>query len=441
MDLVGKAKRVRIYLNEEDRVGRSWAPEAILGFLRGEGAQGASVFRGVEGFGATGVMHVSHLPDVARKLPIVVEWVDRPDRVERLLAHLKGMVPHGFITVDDTEIVLYEPYPVRELPKALTAGDIMKREVTSVARDTPVRRVVELMLGREYRTVPVLDDGAPVGIISNGDLVQRGGLGVRLELLASLDKPDIHDVLERLATGGKVAADVMTPAPVTVGAATPLPRVAEVMAHRRLKRLPVVDDRGKCVGMVSRVDLLRTAARGFPGGEEKPWEPGLAGDTPLSEVMRRDVPVVFPDTPLPEIFQAIISTRLHRALVVDAERRVLGLVTDADLLDRLTPSLRPSALRSLMHRLPFAHPTKGELSTEHHATARRAADLMTTDVPTAPESALLSTAIGAMLRGNQKVLAVVDGSGRLAGIVDRADLLHGLVSSGGLDQGAAPRPG
>ncbi|HTP51933.1 MAG TPA: DUF190 domain-containing protein [Anaeromyxobacteraceae bacterium] len=440
MDLVGKAKRVRIYLNEEDRVGRKWAPQVILGLLRDEGAQGASVFRGVEGFGATGEIHVSHLPDATRKLPILVEWVDRPERVERLLPRLKEMVPHGFITVDETEIVLYEPCPVRDLPKILTAADVMQREVTSVTRDTPVRRVVELMLGKVYRTVPVLDRGVPVGIISSGDLVQRGGLGVRLDLLASLDKPEIHELLERLASTGKVAADVMTPRPVTVTAATRLPRVAEVMAHGRLKRLPVVDERGACVGMVSRVDLLRTAARGFEPGEEKPWEPGLAGDTPLSRVMRRDVPVVHPDTPLPEVLQAIIATRLHRALVVDRERRVVGIVTDADLLDRLTPSLRPGALRSLMHRLPFAHSPKEKPASEHHATGSTAADLMTEEVPSAAESTLLSAAIATMLRESHKVLAVVDSDGRLSGIVDRADLLHGLVwrkDEGGED---APPP-
>jgi CBS domain-containing protein len=52
---------------------------------------------------------------------------------------------------------------------------------------------------------------------------------------------------------------------------------------------------------------------------------------------------------------------------------------------------------------------------------------MTTDVPTAREDALLSAAIGIMLKGNHKVLAVVDEGSRLVGIVDRADLLHGLV--------------
>jgi CBS domain-containing protein len=118
--------------------------------------------------------------------------------------------------------------------------------------------------------------------------------------------------------------------------------------------------------------------------------------------MRRDVPSVTPDTLLPEVFQAIIATRLNRVLVVDSDRRVVGLVTDAELLDRLTPSLRPSALRSLMHRLPFGH-GKGEVGgAEQHARARCAADLMVRDVPTATEDTLLSDAIARMLRGSTR---------------------------------------
>lgn len=427
MDLVGRAKRIRIYVNEGDQIGHVPADRALVEFLRRENAQGATVVRGIEGFGATGEIHVSHLADLVQKLPLIVEWIDLPERVERLLPRVKEMVPRGLITAEDVEIVLYQPHRVRELPMALTAGEVMSREVTSVTRDTPVRRVVELMLGKTYRIVPVVDQGIPVGVVSGGDLVQRGGLGVRLDLLRSLDTPEIHAVLERLSQANKVAGDVMTPRPATVHERMPLPRVAEVMTHRRLKRLPVVDDRGVLVGMVSRVDLLRTAAGGFEQGDDAPRELGLAGDTPLSAVMRRDFPAVHPDTPLQEVFQAIISTRLNRALVVDAARHVVGLVTDAELLDRLTPSLRPSALRSLMHRLPLSHPTQEERTAESHARARKAADLMTTDVPIAREDALLGEAIAAMLKVSHKVLAVVDESDRVVGIVDRADLLHGLV--------------
>jgi len=424
---IGKAKRIRIYVKEGEKVGAKPAHLAILELLRLENAQGATVLRGIEGFGATGELHASHLVDVAHQLPLVIEWIDRAEAVDALLPRVKALVPHGLMTVDETEIALYEPHPVRELPPALSASDVMSRQLATAAKDTPVREVVELMLGKTYRAVPVVDEGIPVGIITNTDLIRRGGLDVRLDLLDSLEQPEVHSLLERLASGGKVAADVMTAGPVTVDATASLPRVAEIMTHRRLKRLPVVDGHGVLVGIVSRLDLLRTAAGGFERGEPEVRKIGFSGNTPLTRIMRRDVPSVHRDTALAGVIQAVVSTRLNRALVVDAGGHPLGIVTDAELLDRLTPSLRPGALRSLMNRLPFTHPTAEERETEQHARARTAQDLMVPRVATAPESASLSEAIAAMLRGSEKVLAVTDASGRVVGIVDRADLLHGLV--------------
>lgn len=427
MQLAGKARRVRIYVHEGEKVGWKPAHLALLEFLRQHNAQGATVLRGVEGFGATGQIHVSHLVDVAGDLPIVVEWIDSPDIVERLIERVKELVPRGLITVDDTEIVLNRPHPIRQLSSTLTASDVMSRQVASVRKDAPLRQVVELMLGKVYRAVPVVEDGVPVGIITNSDLVHRGGLEIRLELLAALAQTEVRAVLERLGSAAKVAADVMSAGPVTVEARASLPHIADVMTRRRLKRLPVVDERRALVGMVSRVDLLRTAAGAIARSEPVAREMGLRGNVPLSQVMRRDIPMVHPETPLPEVIQAVVSTRLNRALVVDADRKVVGLITDAEVLERVTPSLRSGTLRSLVHRLPFAHPDPGERATEQHARARTAADLMTPAVATASEDTLLGDAIAKMVQGSHKVLAVTDASGRLVGMVDRADLLHGLV--------------
>ncbi|HZZ85506.1 MAG TPA: DUF190 domain-containing protein [Anaeromyxobacteraceae bacterium] len=107
MDLVGKAKRVRIYVNEDDRIGHQSAHLAILELLRHEHTRGATVVRGMEGFGTSGELHVSHLVDVARKLPLIVEWIDRPEEVERVLGRLKALLPGILITVDDTGIVAW----------------------------------------------------------------------------------------------------------------------------------------------------------------------------------------------------------------------------------------------------------------------------------------------------------------------------------------------
>jgi CBS domain-containing protein/PII-like signaling protein len=426
METLGKAKRVRIYVSEDDRVGVRPLHLAILELLRRENAQGATVIRGFEGFGATGQIHVSHLAEVPWRLPIIVEWIDRPEQIERLTPRIRELVRHGLITVDDTDVILFEPHPVRDLTPTAMVRDVMNREVVSVSRSTPVRDVVGLMLANTYRAVPVVENNRPVGIITNGDLVQRGGLGVRVDLLKSLDKPELHDILERLSQQSATAAEVMTAAPVTVSDTTTVPEAAEVMVRRRLKRLPVVDEQGTLIGIVSRVDLLRTAGVGFGGKAPVPRELGLDGDTPLARVMRRDVPTVHPGSPLAEVFQAVISTRLNRALVVDEERRPVGLVTDAELLERVTPALRPGAIRSLMQRLPFGH-AKGEESVASHTRGRTAADVMSRQVATVREDVLLSDAIAAMLRGGQKVLAVTDIDGRLVGIVDRADLLHGLI--------------
>jgi CBS domain-containing protein len=429
MELVGSARRVRIYLSEGDKVGHQPASLAVLELLRREDAQGATVIRAVAGFGATGALHVPHLVEVAQDLPVVIEWIDAPQQVERVLPLLQALVPRGLITVDDTQVVMHRPRGVRALPELLTAADVMSRDVTVVPRDAPLREVVELLLGRVYRAVPVVEAGVPIGIITNDDLVTKGGLTVRLELLGTLGEAGVQAVLQGLAAGNRVAGEVMTANPVTVGEQTPLPRIAEVMARRKLKRLPVVDAQGKLTGMVSRVDLLRTAA-GIQGqGSLVPRELGLAGDAPLSRVMRRDVASVRPDTPLAEVFQAVVSTRLNRALVVDDDHRVVGLVTDAELIGSLAPALRPGALRSLMRRLPLVHP-KGELAAEPRAMARHAADVMVRDVPTASQDTLLGAAIGLMLKERHKVLAVTDAEGRLVGIVDRADLLHGLVAPG-----------
>jgi CBS domain-containing protein len=425
--LTGRAKRVRIYVNEGDSHRHQAINVAILAFLRKEGASGATVFRAIEGFGASGVIHTSRFAEIAWRLPILIEWIERADVVERLLPSIKDMVKRGLITIEDISVELYCAYPVRDVSAALRVSDVMSKEVVLVAPDASLRAVVELMLGKAYRAIPVVESGVPVGIITNADLIRRGGLAMRMQLLRELDTPELHAELERIARGAKNASGVMTSKLITIPAAAPLTQAAEIMSFRRLKRLPVVDEHGALVGMLSRLDVLRTAARTFEPKGAEPREIGLAVDAPVSRIMRTDAPMVFSDSKIPEIVQAVTSTRLNRCLVVDRDRHVLGKITDAEVLERVTPSLRPSALRSLVHRLPFVHPKPEELAAEQHATARTAADLMV-ETATVAENAPIRQAIAAMLGGEHKIVAVVDAEKRLIGVLDRADLLHGLVS-------------
>ncbi len=424
--MLRKARRVRLYLSEGDRAGHRPAHLAVMELLRGEGAAGAVCFRGLEGFGAGRDLHVAHLVDVDARLPLVIEWVDAADRVERILPAVRALVREALVTVDDTEIVL-QPAPILPVPPSLTAADAMTRAVEAVAADAPLAEVVRRMVRTGRRALPVLEGRTPVGIVTQGDLVSRAGVALRVDLLGTLGEPERAALLSSLEALRHTAADVMTRGPVTVRETVSLPDAAALMARRRLKRLPVVDAEGRLAGILARVDVLR-AASGRAGQAAADAEPpaGLSTAALLSAVMRRDVPVVSPEALFPEVFQAVTATRLNRALVVDAERRVLGVVSDAELLERLAPPLRGGLLQALARHLPFG---RGEgQPSERRAGARTAEELMT-PVPQAPTDLALRDAIGLVLPGAHKLLAVVDAEGRLAGVLDRADILRGLLLS------------
>jgi PII-like signaling protein len=109
-------RRVRIYLHEGEWVGHHSAYRAILDLLRREHAVAVTAVRGMAGFGESRAVHTDMLADVIEHLPIVIEWIDAPERIEHLLPRIEEMAPHGLITVDDTDVLLYRPH--QRLPGA-----------------------------------------------------------------------------------------------------------------------------------------------------------------------------------------------------------------------------------------------------------------------------------------------------------------------------------
>lgn len=421
MNIVGLGKRVRIYIGEQDRAPGRHEPlwQTILEFLRGEGAAGATMVRGLAGFGAHSKIHMARLADIAPDLPVLVEWIDGPERIERLLPRVSQLVSTGTITLEDVEIVKYAHREPRPVPPDRVA-DVMTREVVSAHPDTPVGEIVRMLLARDFRSLPVVDDERRLlGIITNGDLVERAGLTARVELLGVLEGPALEQQLAASGVRARTAADVMTREPIRVSADERLDHAAHVMAEHRLKRLPVVDEAGRLVGMLSRVDVLRTMGEDYPSP--------ASGEAPLSsspvrvvgDLMRTDVPSVAADAPVGEVLDAVTSTRLNRAIVVDADGRVLGIVTDQDLLAQLDPGAETGLMAALMRR--------GRLTPEAsvRATAR---DVMRGPVVSVPADTPVRDAAQRMLEGRRKVLPITDADGRLLGVVDRADLLRALHS-------------
>lgn len=107
MRIDGPALLARIYLGEADRHDGQPRYQAIVAFLRDRGIAGATVFRGIEGYGANARLHTSRLLRLSEDLPILIEVVDREDRLRAILPELDAMLEDGLITIERVEVVAY----------------------------------------------------------------------------------------------------------------------------------------------------------------------------------------------------------------------------------------------------------------------------------------------------------------------------------------------
>jgi PII-like signaling protein len=101
----GPAKKVAIYVAEDQQYHGSAAYAAILDFLFFRGVSGATVTRGIAGFGSDHQMHTTRLVDLATRMPIKLEFIETAQKVEELLPKLQTMAGTGLIEMHDTTIV------------------------------------------------------------------------------------------------------------------------------------------------------------------------------------------------------------------------------------------------------------------------------------------------------------------------------------------------
>jgi hypothetical protein len=103
----GEGTLVRIFIGESDTWHGKPLYEAIVLRAREEGLAGATVVRGIEGFGATSRLHTTRLLELSSDLPVVIEIVDTIERIERFLPMLDEMVGDGLVTTEKAHVVTY----------------------------------------------------------------------------------------------------------------------------------------------------------------------------------------------------------------------------------------------------------------------------------------------------------------------------------------------
>jgi hypothetical protein len=114
MDIVGPATKVTIYLGESDRWHGKPLHMAILELLKSADCAGATVTRGIAGFGCHSRIRTASIVDLSADLPLIVEWVDGPARVDRVMPQIRAMVTKGMITVQQVEVIANGPCGQRD---------------------------------------------------------------------------------------------------------------------------------------------------------------------------------------------------------------------------------------------------------------------------------------------------------------------------------------
>ncbi|MFH1351665.1 MAG: CBS domain-containing protein [Pseudomonadota bacterium] len=146
----------------------------------------------------------------------------------------------------------------------LKAKDIMTRDIITVLPNTEIAHAARLLLDKGFNGVPVVDEkGKLVGIICQSDLIAQQKNFPLPSVFTLLDGfiplaslKHYEKAIQKIAA--TTVADAMTPNPITVNPETGIEDIAGLMVDKNLHTLPVVDEKGKLMGIVGKEDILKT---------------------------------------------------------------------------------------------------------------------------------------------------------------------------------------
>jgi CBS domain-containing protein len=184
-------------------------------------------------------------------------WIEDED----IRAALKDMQTYLDITEEDLKRIfqLALEHAKRRLKKRILVKDVMTKNVIAVKKDTKVSELIEILTKNRISGVPVVDEeNRVVGIVSEADLLFTTKTG-KIRGLRDFLKRLIGEEYSTLATplsGDLKVEDIMTSPVITASPYMDIEEASKILSEKRIKRLPVVDENGKLIGIITRHDLV-----------------------------------------------------------------------------------------------------------------------------------------------------------------------------------------
>jgi CBS domain-containing protein len=418
-------KVIEIFTSEEARWRGEPLHSALVQLIHDlKMAARCLVTRGIGGAYESGEIATDRLEVLSYNMPLRITIVAPVSESGLILAKLEEMVTDGIVAVQDMQVIAHKTCGLL-IPKQTRVRDIMTPSPQKVNPDTSLAGVARLLLSSSFTGLPVVDAAnRPVGVISQGDLIYKAGLPLRLGLLAASDKGKVSNIIASLTP--RQAREVMTRPAITIDQDKWATDAVNLMLKKQVKRLPVVDAQGRLVGMLSRLDVFHTILQACADWRAFQKQKIAVDNLQfVSDIMRRDTYTVFPDTSVEDVIRLIDCNDIQRVAVVDRERHLLGLISDRNLLAAFSGRL-PGFWGFLVSKIPFTEQTQ----LQNDLRARTAGEVMKTDIITVAEDAPINEAIRLMLEKAIKRLPVVDSQGKFKGMVNRDGLLRaGFASS------------
>ena len=256
----------------------------------------------------------------------------------------------------------------------LKVSDVMTRDIIYVDKNADLEHILHLMEKHRITKLPVLENGKPIGIVTDGEIAYK---------LGSLRSKDVNP-------SHLYASSVMVKDFDTLKPDTPLEEIIRTVGLPGLTMLLVVEE-GKLVGVITKADLL----------------PLVKDERPVKEIMSRNVITVQPDDRVVHARRKLIEYGVARLPVVE-EGKVLGVIAEMDIA---------RAFANLKRSVPYRH-------QKHQLEELTVRDAMNAPAITTDSSTSIRSAAEMMVQNDVGCLPIVDD--RLEGIVTRTDLIKTL---------------